>query len=282
LSIFIIAEIGINANGDVETAKRLVDIAKTAGCDAVKFQKRTIDTVYSAEYLASPRKSPWGTTQREQKEGLEFGRVEYDIIDHYCAEIGIEWFASAWDLHSQAFLHKYGCRYNKIASAMLTCDPLVKRVASEMKHTFISTGMSNYKQIDHAVEIFRHYRCPFTLMHCVSQYPCRDIECNINMIPELKKRYNCPVGYSGHETGLLPSLLAVAVGAEALERHITFDRAAYGSDQAASLERHGLELLVRDARLVQQTLGDGKKRILDGELAAERSLRYFREEVCTG
>lgn len=277
MGLFFIAEIGINHNGDVEIAKQLIDMAKECGCDAVKFQKRTIDIVYSPELLDSPRQSPWGTTQREQKEGLEFGKKEYDAIDDYCKGKGIHWFASAWDMESQEFLQQYNCTYNKVASAMLIYRPLVEMIASEGKPTFISTGMSSFEQIDDAVEIFQKANCPFTLMHCVSTYPCRDEDCNINTIPVLKNRYKCPVGYSGHEVGLLPSVCAAVLGAESIERHITLDRAMYGSDQAASLERRGLELLLRDCRLVEKVLGDGQKKVLPAEVEVEKKLRYFRE-----
>jgi len=277
MGVFIIAEIGINHNGDVGLAQKLIDMAKECGCDAVKFQKRTIDIVYTPEFLASPRISPWGTAQRHQKEGLEFGKAEYDIIDAYCKEKGIPWFASAWDVDSQKFLQQYDCPYNKVASAMLTHTPLLKMIATEGKHTFISTGMSTYEEIDRALEIFKRANCPFTLMHCVSTYPCPDEDCNVSMVRVLKERYGCPVGFSGHEVGLLASVLAAALGVEALERHITLDRAMYGSDQSASLEKRGLQLLVRDCRAVPLVLGDGKKKVLSAEEEAARKLRYFRE-----
>lgn len=278
MSVFIIGEIGINHNGSVDITKQLIDMAKACGGDAVKFQKRTIDVVYTQELLASPRVSPWGTTQREQKEGLEFGKAEYDEIGAYCKQQGIAWFASAWDLEAQKFLQQYDLKYNKVASAMITYRPLLEMIAAEGKHTFISTGMSTYEQIDAAVAIFRQAKCPFTLMHCVSTYPCANNQCNIRMVATLKKRYNCPVGYSGHEVGILPSVLAVAFGAEAIERHITLDRAMYGSDQSASLEKRGLEYLVRDCRSVAGILGDGEKRIISAEAEVASKLRYFRED----
>jgi len=274
-NVFVIAEIGINHNGDINIAKKLIDIAKSSGCDAVKFQKRTIDVVYKKEYLASPRDSPWGKTQREQKEGLEFGKDEYDAIDAYCKEIGIEWMASAWDIESQIFLKQYNLKFNKVASAMLTHLPLLEEIAKEGKHTFISTGMSSFEQIDKAVGIFKKHDCDYTLMHCVSTYPCRDEDCNLRVISSLRDRYNCPVGYSGHETGILPSILAFALGAVVLERHITLDKKMYGSDQAASLERDDLKRLVSEARKVESILGDGMKRVIEGELKTEKSLRYF-------
>ncbi len=274
-NLYIIAEIGINASGDIETAKKLISMAKECGCDAVKFQKRTIDVVYTPEFLASYRESPWGTTQRAQKEGLEFGKEQYDEIDRYCNWIGIKWSASTWDIESQLFLRKYNVAFNKVASPMLTHIPLITEIASEQKQTFISTGMSTHEQIETALEIFKEAGCPYTLMHTVSIYPCKNEDCNILMIPVLKDKYECPVGYSGHETGLVPSALAVAFGAVAIERHITLDRTGYGSDQPASLERHGLELLVRDCREVKAILGDGVKKILPVELKTEKSLRYF-------
>jgi N-acetylneuraminate synthase len=274
---FVIAEVGINHNGSVEIAKQLIDMAKECGANAVKFQKRTLDVVYTKEFLDGPRESPWGTTQREQKEGLEFGKEQYDEIDAYCKKVGIPWFASAWDKFSQSFLRDYDLPFNKVASAMLTNWPLVKEIAYERKPTFISTGMSSYTQIAKCVDIFRDWDCPFTLMHTVSTYPCRDEDCNLNVIRELIRRFDCPVGYSGHETGLLPSILASGIGIVALERHITVDRCMYGSDQAASLERRGLELLVRDCRMAMRVMGDGIKRITEGERKTEQSLRYFRE-----
>ncbi len=277
--VFIIAEIGINHNGDIEIAKKLISMAKQAGCDAVKFQKRTIDVVYSTEVLAAPRESPWGKTTREQKEGLEFGKKEYDIIDNYCREIGIDWFASAWDIPSQNFLAPYNLKYNKIASAMLLHWDFVKRVADEKKLTFISTGMCTMADIDKAVGIFKSSGGPFVLLHTVSVYPCKDEECNVLMIKTLKDRYKCKVGYSGHEVGVLPSLLAVACGAEVIERHITLDRAMYGSDQAASLERRGIEIIVRDCRAVKAVLGNGAKTYSDGEKSIAKKLRYFMGNV---
>jgi N-acetylneuraminate synthase len=278
MSLFIIAEIGINHNGDIEIAKKLIDMAKECGADAVKFQKRTIDIVYSPEILAAHRESPWGATQRNQKEGLEFGRDEYDEIGRYCKERQICWFASAWDIESQKFLRRYDLPFNKIASAMLTHKDLLEMVSAEKKHTYISTGMSNFDQLDRVVKLFEKNNCPFTLLHCVSVYPCPDEWCNLKMIENLKKRYSCPVGYSGHEMGVLPSVVAVAMGAEAIERHITLDRGMYGSDQSASLEKKGLELLVRDARNISRVLGSGEKLIIPEEEKIAYKLRYFKED----
>lgn len=274
-SIFIIAEIGINHNGNINIAKKLIEMAKQSGCDAVKFQKRTIDIVYPKEVLDTPRESPWGTTTRQQKEGLEFGKKEYDEINNYCNEIGIDWFASAWDIPSQEFLKQYNLKFNKIASAMLVHCDFVEHVAEEKKITFISTGMATLDNIDKAVEVFKQKKCPFVLLHTVSTYPCKDSECNVMMVKTLKDRYNCKVGYSGHEVGVLPSVLAVAVGAEVVERHITLDRAMYGSDQSASLEKRGLEILVRDSKEVNAILGNGIKTFSEGEKAVAKKLRYF-------
>lgn len=274
---FIIAEIGINHNGDINIAKDLIKLAKDAGCDAVKFQKRTIDIVYNKELLDSPRESPWGHTQRAQKEGLEFGLKEYQEIDRYCKELGIEWFASAWDIESQKFLRQFNCKYNKVASAMLVCDELLKEIASEKKYTFISTGMSTLEQIDRAIAIFRKYGCPFELMHCVSTYPMDDEDANLNRIKTLRDHYHCNVGYSGHEVGLAVSYAAAALGITSLERHITLDRAMYVSDQAASLEPVGLRSLVGAVRKIKKAMGDGVIRVLDKEVPISKKLRaHFR------
>tara|TARA_Y100000310_G_scaffold122315_1_gene120974 strand:- start:13103 stop:13981 length:879 start_codon:yes stop_codon:yes gene_type:complete len=270
---FIIAEIGINHNGDFKTVKKLINGAANAGCDAVKFQKRTIDIVYSPEELDKDRDSPWGKTNRQQKEGLEFGEVEYNLIDKYCRKKGIEWLASAWDLPSQDFLRKYNLKYNKVASAMLTHKELLQEIASEGKHTFISTGMSSIKQIDKAVEIFREAGCSFELMHCNSTYPLPPEQANLNVIHTLRNRYGCDIGYSGHETGLIISCAAVALGATSVERHITLDRSMYGSDQAASLELNGLRKLVEYIREIELSLGDGKKIITEAEREAAKKLR---------
>ena len=274
---FIIAEIGINHNGDIEIAKQLIDMAKNCGCDAIKFQKRTIDIVYSKEFLDSPRQSPWGTTQRAQKEALEFGKREYDIIDEYCKRRKIDWFASSWDIDSQLFLRQYNSEYNKVASPMLTNIPLLNVIAEECRHTFVSTGMSTYDDIDKAVDIFRKHKCPFTLMHCQSTYPAAEEDLNLLCIKTLRERYNCDVGYSGHEVSPMPSIIAAALGAVAIERHVTLDRAMYGSDQAASLAARGVEILVTNAKSTPRYLGDGIKRITPEEQSNAAKLRYFRE-----
>ena len=273
MSVFIIAEIGINHNGDMNICKELIDLASESGCDAVKFQKRDIDSVYSKELLDSSRESPWGKTQRDQKMGLEFNKEDYKEIDKYCKEKNINWFASAWDLKSQSFLRDFNCKYNKIASAMLVNLELLKIVAEEKKHTFISTGLSTMQDIENAVKIFRDNNCPFELMHCVSTYPMKDSDANLKTILTLKEKFNCNVGYSGHEAGLTVSYAAVALGASSLERHITLDRAMYGSDQAASLAPPGLKKIVPEIRKIEKALGDGVKRVLEDELPIAKKLR---------
>jgi len=271
--MFVIAEIGINHNGSLSIAKQLIDVASEAGCDAVKFQKRAINKVYTKEVLDSPRESPWGKTQREQKEGLEFGKEEYLEIDKYCRDQGIEWYASAWDLESQEFLRQFDCKYNKIASAMVVDDSFLKAVASEGRHTFISTGMTELDSVDKAVKVFRDAKCPFELMHTVSTYPMNDEDANLNCIPMLRERYGCDVGYSGHEVGLAVSYGAAALGITSLERHITLDRSMYGSDQAASVEPSGLRQLVGVVKKIEMAMGDGKKRFLTQEVPIAKKLR---------
>ena len=274
MSIFIVGEIGINHNGDMSICKKLIDSAVNAGCDAVKFQKRDIDLVYTQEFLDSPRESMWGNTQREQKNGLEFDAGEYNEIDKYCKEKGIEWFASAWDLNSQKFLQQFDCKYNKIASAMIVYEDLLKMVAKEGKHTFISTGMTTYDDIQKAVDIFREVNCPFELMHTISTYPMHDEEmANLNMIKTLRDKYQCDVGYSGHEVGLAISYGAAALGISSLERHITIDRSMYGSDQSASVEPSGLALLAGAVRKIEKAMGSGIKTTIEEELPIAKNLR---------
>ena len=273
MSIFFIAEIGINHNGDVEIAKQLRQVAKDAGCDAVKFQKRTVDLVYSKEMLDSPRESPWGKTQRDQKLGLELSEEAYQEIDQYAKEIGIEWFASAWDLQSQRFLQQFNFLHNKIASAMLASERFLNCVAQEKKYTFISTGMSSKRMIDRAVEIFREQECPFELMHCVSTYPMDESKANLKRMQTLRDLYQCKVGYSGHEVGLAVSYAAAALGATSIERHITLDRAMYGSDQAASVEPSGLRQLVGAIRKIEKAIGNGALEMQPEEIAVAKKLR---------
>ena len=273
MSIFIIAEIGINHNGNLGIAKDLIDVAVDAGADAVKFQKRTIDLVYTKEFLDSSRESPWGTTQREQKEGLEFGLEEYKKIDAYCKKKDIEWFASSWDLESQRFLRQFNLRYNKIASAMIVYEDLLKEAASEGKPTFISTGMTTEEDITKAVKVFQSVNCPFTLMHSISTYPMRDEDANLNVIKTLRDKYNCDIGYSGHEVGLAVSYGAAALGIKALERHITLDRAMYGSDQSSSVEPAGFRMLVGAVRKIENAMGDGQLGYIEKEFSVAENLR---------
>jgi len=271
--IFIIAEIGINHNGDMSICKQLIDIAIDTGCNAVKFQKRDIDLVYTQEMLDSQRESPWGSTQRDQKIGLEFNQEQYSEIDQYCKEKEIEWFASAWDVNSQKFLKQFDCKYNKVASAMIVDTNLLKTIAAEKKHTFISTGMTTYKDIEIAIDIFKQAGCPFELMHTVSTYPMDFADANLNMITTLRDKFKCDVGYSGHEVGLAVSYGAAALGITSLERHITIDRATYGSDQAASVEKGGLRQLVGAVRKIEKAMGDGKKVFSEKEMAVAIKLR---------
>lgn len=273
MGVFFIAEIGLNHNGDLGIAKQLIQAASDAGCDAVKFQKRTVALVYTREFLDEPRESPWGSTQRAQKEGLEFGEEQYREIDAFCRNLGIEWFASAWDLQAQQFLRRFNLRHNKVASAMLTNVPLLEMIADEGRPTFISTGMSTLEEIDAAVEIFRRNKCPFELMHCVSVYAMKNDMANLRAIHTLRERYHCHVGYSGHETGRMVTVAAAAMGATSLERHITLDRTMYGSDQAASLEIKELRRLMDDIRTVVSSFGDGVKRVIPEEVPAREKLR---------
>ena len=274
--VFITAEIGINHNGNIEIAKKLIDVAKECNCNAVKFQKRTIETVYSKEILDTPRESPWGTTTREQKLGLEFNRKEYDTIDSYCKQKQIQWYASAWDIDSQLFLRHYNLKYNKVASSMLTHTKLLKLIAEERKHTFISTGMSTLEEIKDAVDIFRNTNCPFELLHTNSSYPMKIEEANLKCMQTLREKFNCDVGYSGHEAiGYLICVTAVILGASSIERHISLDRSMYGSDQSASLEPFGLKRLIRDIRRIDTIYGDGVKRIWDSEIPVMKKLRTF-------
>lgn len=273
MAVFIIAEIGINHNGDLDITKKLIDVAVLAGADAVKFQKRDIDLVYSKEELDKSREHPWGTTNRELKERLEFGEKEYGEIDAYCKSKGIEWFASAWDPKSQLFLRKFNCRYNKVASAMLTDLELLKMITEEKKHTFISTGMSTLEEIDRAVDVFKKAGCSFELMHCNSTYPMQDEDANLRCIQTLKERYKCNVGYSGHEVGLAVSYAAAALDISSLERHITLNRSMFGSDQSASVEPSGFMQLCNAIRKIEKALGDGVKKIYDAEIPIKKKLR---------
>ena len=271
---YLIAEIGINHNGDINIAKKLIKNAKICGFDSVKFQKRTIEIVYDKKTLDSPRESPWGKTTRDQKLGLEFEKKEYDEINKYCKEIGIDWFASAWDIESLNFLENYNLKYHKIASAMIIDHNFLDTVAKKNKHTFISTGMSTKEDIDKAVSIFRKNNCSFELMHCVSTYPMKIEDANLITINEIKKEYKCNVGYSGHENGVVVSLAAVMMGISSLERHITLDRTMYGSDQAASLELSGIRNLCES--IDKAILSVGKPslgKIIEDEIPIAKKLR---------
>lgn len=268
---FIIAEIGINHNGSVGLAKKMIDIAVTTGCDAVKFQKRTVDIVYTKEELAKERKSVFGNTNGDLKRGLEFGEKEYREIDKYCKEKGILWFASCWDEGSVDFMEKFDIPCYKIASASLTDDNLLKYTKSKGKPILLSTGMSTMEQIRHAVSILGEDN--LVIFHCTSTYPSNADETNLRVIENFKKEFDCPIGYSGHERGVTPSILAAALGANSVERHITTDRTNWGSDQAASLEMAGLYHMVRDIRQIPELLGDGKKIVYQRELPIIEKLR---------
>ena len=274
MSLFLIAEIGINHNGDIKIAEELIVKAANAGFDAVKFQKRTIDQVYTQEFLDGPRESPWGKTQRAQKEGLEFGLEEYKQIDSLCRNLGLSWSASAWDVESQKFIQKFDLAFNKVASPMLGHKPLLKMIAKEGRRTFISTGMSTIEEIDEVVKLFRSENCVFELMHCNSTYPMAEEDANLLCIKTLMDRYGCPVGYSGHESSLLKvCITAVTLGATSIERHITLDRAMYGSDQAASIEVAALPAFVSTIRKIPTILGSGLKTLSEKEMDTRKKLR---------
>ncbi len=276
MACFVIAEIGINHNGDLDVAKRMIDEAYNAGADSVKFQKRDINLVYSKKMLSEKRESPWGNTQKDQKIGLEFNEKEYKEIDIYCKKLKIPWFASAWDKNSIKFLEKFDLKYNKIASAMIVDKNFLKIVARQKKYTFISTGMCGFKDIDSAIEIFEKENCEYELMHTVSAYPFEDKMANLNLINVLRERYNCKVGYSGHEKGgYAISHAAVALGATSLERHITLDRTMYGSDQAASITTKGFKELIGGIRSIEKAITKkvNNKEILEIELPVAKKLR---------
>jgi N-acetylneuraminate synthase len=268
---YVVAEIGINHNGDIDLAKRLVSVAHAAGCDAVKFQKRTVDVVYTPEDLARPRESPFGATNGDLKRGLEFGQADYADIAAYCRAIKMPWFASCWDEASVDFIARFDVPCYKIASPTLTDDALLRRVRAIGRPVILATGMSTLAEIDHAVDVLGTN--DLVILHAVSTYPAQYSELNLRAIRTLAARYGVPVGYSGHETGIPTSVAAVALGAACVERHITIDRALWGSDQAASLEPNGVTRLVRDIRLVEQAMGDGAKRVLAREMPILRKLR---------
>ena len=268
---FIVAEIGINHNGNVETALRLIDAAAASGCQAVKFQKRTVDLVYPPEELAKPRESPFGATNGDLKRGLEFGAAEYRVIDAYCREKGLLWFASCWDENAVAFMEEFDPPCCKLASACLTHDDLLSCCRATGRPLILSTGMSTMDEIRHAVELVDQDR--LVILHTASTYPSRVEDLNLRVIQTLQREFGCPVGYSGHEVGLQTSVAAVALGACVVERHLTLDRAMWGSDQAASVEPHGFARLVRDIRSVELALGDGTKRLLEDEIPMMQKLR---------
>ena len=271
---YLIAEIGINHNGDIDIAKQLIKNAKDCEFDAVKFQKRTINIVYDEKTLDTARESPWGTTTRQQKLGLEFEKNEYDEINRYCKELNIDWFASAWDIKSLEFLDNYNLKYHKIASAMIVDNKFLNEVAKRNKHTFISTGMSSKEDIDNAVKIFKKNNCSFELMHCVSTYPMKIEDANLITINQLKSEYNCNVGYSGHENGVVVSIAATMLGITSLERHITLDRIMYGSDQAASLELSGMKSLTESIDKILSSLGEPSLgKVIDAEIPIAKKLR---------
>jgi N-acetylneuraminate synthase len=275
MSVFIISEIGINHNGNIDTAKKMIKLSKEIGVDAVKFQKRDINLVYSQEQLGKFRESPWGTTEKEQKEGLEFDQKEYEIIDDYCKELKLEWLASAWDKESINFLNQFNLRTQKVPSALIVDEDYLKKIAKNKKYTFISTGMCEMEHIEKCVEIFKSYSCPFELMHCISAYPFDDNKANLKMINILREKFKCKVGYSGHEKGgQAISFAAVSLGASSIERHFTLDRTMYGSDQSASLEPEGFKSLVNGIRKISNALkGNGVKKILPEEVEVAKKLR---------
>lgn len=269
---FVVAEIGINHNGDVELAKKLIDASVLAGCDAVKFQKRTVDVVYTAEELARPRENPFGATNGDLKRGLEFGKAEYDEIDQYCREKGILWYVSCWDEGAVDFIEEnYDMPCYKIASASITDDNLLRHHLATGKPIIISTGMSTLEQIDHAVDVLG--KDNLVILHCTSTYPSKLSELNLRGIKTLQDRYGVPIGYSGHEVGLATSLAAATLGSCMIERHITLDRSMWGSDQAASIEPHGFSRLVKDIRAVEEAMGDGVKVVYDSEKPIIEKLR---------
>jgi N-acetylneuraminate synthase len=271
---YLIAEIGINHNGDLDITRKLIDNAVEAKFDAVKFQKRDLNIVYTKDLLDSARESPWGTTQRDQKKGLEFEKKEYDQIDQYCKNVKIDWFASAWDSNSLKFLDQYNLKYNKVASAMIVDQNFLKEIAKRKKHTFISTGMSSVEDIDNAVKIFKDSKCSFELMHCVSTYPMNVSDANLLTIQALKRKYECDVGYSGHENGVAVSLAAFSMNISSLERHITLDRTMYGSDQSASLELKGMINLTESLDKMFEAYGEEKLgNIIEDEKPIAKKLR---------
>lgn len=276
--VYYIGEIGINSNGDINIAKQLIKIAKDLGWNSVKFQKRTVEKVIPKEMWHIKKETPWGIMDYiDYKKHLEFGKEEYDEIDIYCKKIGIDWFASAWDIPSQRFLDQYDTKYNKIASPMLTYIPLLEHVAKKQKFTLISTGMSKWVDIKKAVKIFKKHKCEYALMHCTGLYPCPLDKLNLNMILELKKRFKCSVGYSGHSEGAMDAVIASIFGAEFIEKHITLNRAMFGSDQSASIEPSGMEFIVKHCDHIPVMLGDTIRKIYNEERKVAGKLRYWEK-----
>ena len=269
----VIADVGINHNGDLDIAKQLIDGAVKAGCDAVKFQKRTIEKVYSQDDLNKERQSPWGNTNRDQKNGIEFGKEEYDEINAYCQEKGIDWFASAWDIESQDFLKEYDLKYNKVASAMLTHRELLEKIASEKKHSFISTGMSTIEEITKALDIFKKAKCSYEIMHCNSIYPGHPKDANLNVIKTLQDTFKCDVGFSSHQVGIILPPVTIALGVSSIEAHITLDRSMYGSDQAASIEVPGFIKMLNYIRSAEVAMGISDKVVDEQEEKMKLKLR---------
>ena len=274
--VTIIVEIGTNHMGDVNVAKQIIDIAVDSGADIVKFQRKNVEKIYTKKFLDSYLESPWGNTQREMRLHREFSDKQFKEIANYCKKKKIPWFVSCWDIESQIHMRKFKTKYNKVASAMIIHKKLLEEIAKEKKYTFISTGMSEMKDIENAVKIFKKYKCPFELMHCNSAYPIADDEANLKLIPILKNKFKCKVGYSGHEMGATNvSVPAVMMGASSIERHVTVSRTNYGYDQAASLEKEGLRKLVRDIRILDKIMGDGKKKIWASEKPNIKKLRQI-------
>ena len=275
MSVFVISEIGINHNGNIDIAKKMIQLSKEIGVDAVKFQKRDINLVYSQEQLSKFRESPWGNTEKEQKQGIEFGQKEYEIIDDYCKNLNLDWLASAWDKNSVEFLKQFNLKIQKVPSALIVDELYLESIAQNKKYTYISTGMCEMKHIEKCVEIFRANSCPFELMHCISAYPFEDHKANLKMINILMEKFNCKVGYSGHEKGgQAISFAAVSLGATSIERHLTLDRTMYGSDQSASLEPEGFKSLVKGIRKISKALkGSSEKKILPEEINVAKKLR---------
>tara|TARA_B100000579_G_C22843394_1_gene862913 strand:+ start:139 stop:984 length:846 start_codon:yes stop_codon:yes gene_type:complete len=273
---FLIAEIGINHNGSIKLAKKLIDLASKYQFDAVKFQKRNPDISVPEEYKDKIRPSPWGEiTYLQYKKKIEFGFKDFKIIDKYCKKKKIEWFASPWDIESNDFLKKFNLKFNKVASAMLTNIPLLNHIAKTKRLTFISTGMSSLKDISRAINIFKKYKCKFHLMHCVSNYPCPTEKLNLQTIVTLKKKFKCDVGYSGHESSMSPTLMAYSLGANVIERHITLDRSMWGTDQSSSLSEQGISTLTTSLRKLYLAYGNGEKKFSKDDRKLLKKFKYW-------